>query len=222
MKILVMGDIHGQCQNIFKYLQKNRVDLIILTGDITHFGPEKLGEEILNEICVFDTLTLAIPGNCDQTYIYGEIESSNAINIHNKSVIMKNIGICGFGGSNTTPFNTPLEFAEMQIYSQLEKLMNEIENEEIRILVTHAPPYNTKADILPSGDHAGSESIRKIIEEFEPTLNLCGHIHESKAIDKIGNTIIINPGESSQGFASMVEINEKNGNVKISPKLIHL
>jgi len=217
-----MGDIHGQCQNIFKYLQKNRVDLIILTGDITHFGPEKLGEEILNEICIFDILTLAIPGNCDQTYIYGEIESSNAINIHNKSVIMKNMGICGFGGSNTTPFNTPLEFAEIQIYSQLEKLMNEIENEEIRILVTHAPPYNTKADVLPSGEHAGSESIKQIIEEFQPTLNLCGHIHESKTIDKIGNTIIINPGESSQGFAGIVEINEENGNVKISPELIHL
>ncbi|HML05411.1 MAG TPA: metallophosphoesterase [Methanobacterium sp.] len=222
MKILVMGDIHGQCQNIFKYLQKNKVDLIILTGDITHFGPEKLGEEILNEICIFDTPTLAIPGNCDQTYIYGEIENSNAINIHNKSIILKNMGICGFGGSNTTPFNTPLEFAEIQIYSQLEKLMSEIENEEIRILVTHTPPYDTKADILPSGDHAGSESIRKIIEEFQPTLNVCGHIHESKAIDNIGNTIIINPGESSHGFASIVEVYEENGTVKIFPELIHL
>lgn len=222
MKILVMGDIHGQCQNIFKYLQKNKVDLIILTGDITHFGPARLGEEILNEICIFDTLTLAIPGNCDQTYIYDEIESSNAINLHNNSLIIKNIGICGFGGSNITPFNTPLEFAEIQIYSQLEKLMKEIENEEIRILVTHAPPYNTKADILPSGDHVGSESIRKIIEEYQPTFNVCGHIHESKAIDKIGDTTIINPGESSQGFAGIIEISEENENVKTSSELIHL
>ncbi|MGZ7108873.1 MAG: metallophosphoesterase family protein [Methanobacterium sp.] len=220
MKILVMGDIHGQCQNIFNYLQENKVDLIILTGDITHFGPEKLGEEILNEICVFDIVTLAIPGNCDPLSIYREIENSNAINIHNRSLIIKNIGICGFGGSNTTPFNTPLEFAEIQIYSQLEKIMSEIENEEIRILVTHAPPYNTKADILPSGDHAGSESVRRIIEEYQPTLNVCGHIHESKAIDKIGNTIIINPGESSQGYAGMVNIDENTG--KLTTELINL
>ncbi|MGZ7070411.1 MAG: metallophosphoesterase family protein [Methanobacterium sp.] len=220
MKILVMGDIHGQCQKIFNYLQENRVDLIILTGDITHFGPEKLGEEILNEICIFDIVTLAIPGNCDPLSIYREIENSNAINIHNRSLIIKNIGICGFGGSNTTPFNTPLEFAEIQIYSQLEKIMSEIENEEIRILVTHAPPYNTKADILPSGDHAGSESVRRIIEEYQPTLNVCGHIHESKAIDKIGNTIIINPGESSQGYAGMVNIDENTG--KLTTELINL
>ncbi|MGZ7159844.1 MAG: metallophosphoesterase family protein [Methanobacterium sp.] len=220
MKILVMGDIHGQCQNIFNYLQENKVDLIILTGDITHFGPEKLGEEILNEICVFDIVTLAIPGNCDPLSIYREIENSNAINIHNRSLIIKNIGICGFGGSNATPFNTPLEFAEILIYSQLEKIMSEIENEEIRILVTHAPPYNTKADILPSGDHAGSESVRRIIEEYQPTLNVCGHIHESKAIDKIGNTIIINPGESSQGYAGMVNIDENTG--KLTTELINL
>lgn len=210
MKILVISDIHGQCQDIFKYLQKNKADIIIVTGDITQFGPKELGKEILNEICMFDIPTLAIPGNCDQTCIYGEIESSNAINIHNKSIIIKNIGICGFGGSNTTPFNTPLEFAEVQIYDQLDKLMNEIKNEEIRILVTHAPPYNTKTDLLPSGKHAGSESIRKIIEKYQPTLNLCGHIHESKAIDKIGDTVIMNPGESSQGNAGIIEINEKN------------
>jgi Icc-related predicted phosphoesterase len=100
--------------------------------------------------------------------------------------------------------------------------MSEIENEEIKILVTHVPPYNTKTDILPSGNHAGSESVRKIIEEFQPTLNICGHIHESKAIDKIGDTIIINPGEASQGHAGIVEIHEENGKSRISTELIHL
>lgn len=222
MKILAMGDIHGQCQNIFKYLQKNEVDLIILTGDITHFGPAKLGEDILNEICAYNIPTLAIPGNCDQTCIFGEIENSNAINIHDKTLIIKNIGICGFGGSNITPFDTPLEFAEVQIYQELEKLMKQIEDQEIKILVTHAPPYDTKADLLPSGEHVGSESVRKIIEEFQPSLNICGHIHESKTIEELGNTIIVNPGESSKGFASIIEINEKDNNIEINPYLINL
>jgi len=222
MKILVMGDIHGQCQKIFNYLQKNKVDLIILTGDITNFGPFKLCKEILNEICLFDIPTLVIPGNCDPTGIYEEIENSNAINIHNKTIIIKNMGICGFGGSNPTPFDTPLEFEEVQIYQEIEKLMKQIENQEIKILVTHAPPYNTKTDLIPSGDHVGSKSIRKIIEEFQPSLNLCGHIHEAVAIDKIENTIIVNPGESSQGFASIINIKEDDCEIKISPKLINL
>lgn len=222
MKILVMGDIHGQCQNIFKYLQKNSVDLIILTGDITHFGPNKLGEEILNEICMFDIPTLVIPGNCDQACIYGEIENSGAINLHNNILIIKNIGFCGFGGSNVTPFDTPLEFAEIQIYKELEILMKQIENQEVQILVTHAPPYNTKTDVLPSGEHVGSESIRQIIEEFQPSLNICGHIHEARAIDKIRNTIIVNPGQVSQGFAGIIDIDEGDDQIKIDPQLINL
>ena len=222
MKILTMGDIHGQCQKIISYLQKNDLDLIILTGDITHFGPPKLGEEILNEICLFNIPTLAIPGNCDPECIHGEIENSNAVNIHNKSIIIKNMGICGFGGSNLTPFDTPLEFEEAEIYCELKKLIKQIDDQHVKILVTHAPPYNTKTDLLPSGDHVGSESIRKIIEEFQPSLNICGHIHEARAIDKIGNTIIVNPGGSLQGFASIININEENNEVKISTKLISL
>jgi len=222
MKILAMGDIHGQCQNIFKYLQKNKVDLIVLTGDITHFGPNKFGEEILNEICMFNIPTLAIPGNCDQTCIYGEIENSKAINLHDRTVIIKDIGFCGFGGSNTTPFDTPLEFAEIQIYEEIKNLMKQVEKQKTRILVTHAPPYNTKTDMLPSGAHVGSESIRRIIEEFQPSINICGHIHEARAMDKIGDTLIINPGESSHGFAAIININEENEIVKIDTQLINL
>jgi putative phosphoesterase len=221
MKILAMGDIHGQCQKIFNYLQKNKVDLIILTGDITHFGPSKLCEEILNEICLFNIPTLVIPGNCDPTGTFGEIENSSAINIHNRTLIIKNIGICGFGGSNLTPFDTPLEFEEELIHHEIKTLMKQIENQQIRILVTHAPPYNTKTDLIPSGDHVGSKSIRRIIEEFQPSLNICGHIHEAIAIDKIGDTIIVNPGESSQGFASIIDISEDNEEA-IYPKLINL
>jgi len=41
--------------------------------------------------------------------------------------------------------------------------------------------------------HVGSESVRKIIEEYQPILCACGHIHESRCIDKIGETIIVNP-----------------------------
>lgn len=222
MKILVMGDIHGQCHKIFNYLQKNAVDLIILTGDITHFGPPKLCGDILNSICAFNVPTFTIPGNCDPTGVYAEIEKSSAINIHNRSVIIKNIGICGFGGSNPTPFDTPLEFEEMEIYDELKKLMKQIENQEVRILVTHAPPYNTKTDLIPSGGHVGSKSVRKIIEEFQPSLNLCGHIHEAIAIDKIKDTIILNPGEASHGFAGIINISENEGEIKISPELINL
>ncbi len=223
MKILAVSDIHGKYIKIIDYLKKNTVDLIILTGDITDFGPNELAEEILNEISSFDIPVLAIPGNCDPINLYGSIDNSKAINIHGKSVTIKNIGICGFGGSNPTPFNTPLEFDEIEIYDNARKVMEEIKNHEVTLFVTHAPPWGTKTDLLPSGKHVGSESLRKIIEEFQPSINLCGHIHESMAIDKIGKTSIINPGMLKEGHACIINIDDSDDdNIKVIPEIISL
>ncbi len=215
MKILAVSDIHGDHKNIMEHLKKNRADLIVVSGDITHFGPAELGEEILNDISSFDVPVVAIPGNCDPEDIHGKIENSRAINIHCRGVIIKDIGICGFGGSNPTPFNTPLEFEEVQIYDQASKVVEGISKEKTTLFVTHTPPYGTKADKLPSGGHAGSTSIRKIIEEYQPTVNLCGHIHESRGIDRIGKTTIANPGELSYGYGCLINIDDDDASIQV-------
>jgi len=40
----------------------------------------------------------------------------------------------------------------------------------------------------------GSTAVRQLIEEFQPLLALHGHIHESRGINRIGRTVVINPG----------------------------
>ncbi len=222
MKILAFGDLHGNYLKVLDYLNNNNLDLIIITGDITNFGPAELGAEILNEISKFDVPVLTIPGNCDPITIHSKIENSQAINIHGKNVIIKNIGICGFGGSNPTPFNTPLEFEEIQIYEEARKVFKTISNQRILLFITHAPPYGTKTDQLTSGDHVGSKSIRRIIEEFQPTLNICGHVHESKGVDKIGKTKVINPGELSDGYGCLINIDDFQENSEINAEIIKL
>lgn len=222
MKILAVGDVHGDYKKIIGYLNTNKVDLIIITGDITHFGPAELGKEILDEIASFDVPVLAIPGNCDPESIHYKIENSRAVNIHGRNLIIKDIGICGFGGSNPTPFNTPLEFEEIQIYDQASKAFKGISQEKITLLITHAPPYGTKTDLLPSGVHVGSKSIRKIIEEYQPAVNICGHIHESMGIDRIGKTKIINPGETSQGYGCLIHIDDKLEDKNVKAEIIKL
>ncbi len=222
MKILAVSDLHGEIKPIITYLKDNKVDLIIVAGDITHFGPPELGEDILNEISSFEIPVMAIPGNCDPGSIHNNIDNSQAINIHARNVMIKNIGICGFGGSNPTPFDTPLEFEEVQIYDEAKRAIEGIKNEKITLFVTHAPPYNTKTDLLPSGVHVGSKSLRKIIEDVQPTVNICGHIHEASGTDKIGKTTIVNPGELSQGQACLIEISDDFKEEKIETEIIKL
>ena len=42
--------------------------------------------------------------------------------------------------------------------------------------------------------HAGSTTVRKIIEKYQPLVGLHGHIHESPGFVKIGRTECLNPG----------------------------
>ena len=222
MKILAVSDLHGEIEPIITYLKDNKVDLIIVAGDITHFGPPELAEDLLNEISSFEIPVMAIPGNCDPGSIHTNIDNSQAINIHARNVVIRDIGICGFGGSNPTPFDTPLEFEEVQIYDEAKRAIEKIKNEKITLFITHAPPYNTKTDFLPSGVHVGSKSLRKIIEDVQPTLNICGHIHEASGTDRIGKTTIVNPGELSQGHACLIQIPDDSQDEEIETEIIKL
>jgi uncharacterized protein len=222
LKILAVSDLHGEIKPIIAYLKSKKVDLVIIAGDITHFGPPELGEDLLNEISSFGVPVLAIPGNCDPESMYVNIDQSQAINIHARTLVIKNIGICGFGGSNPTPFDTPLEFEEIQIYDEAKKAIEGIKKEKITLFITHAPPYGTKTDLLPSGEHVGSKSLRKIIEEMQPTVNICGHIHEARGTDKIGNTTIVNPGELSHGHACLIQISDAHGEEEVKTEIIKL
>ena len=76
-----------------------------------------------------------------------------------------------------------------------------LSNPKKTIYVIHAPPSNTKLDIITSGIHVGSKAISEFIEKEQPYLALHGHIHESPQmsgsfIDRIGKTACINVGSS--------------------------
>jgi len=43
----------------------------------------------------------------------------------------------------------------------------------------------------------GSKAARKAIEEYQPKVFLCGHIHESLEATWIGNTLCMNPGSAT-------------------------
>jgi len=70
------------------------------------------------------------------------------------------------------------------------------------IYMMHSPPFGTKLDLIQGKKSAGSRSIKIFIREHQPLLTLHGHIHESPELsgtymDRIGNTLSINPGQSA-------------------------
>jgi Icc-related predicted phosphoesterase len=77
--------------------------------------------------------------------------------------------------------------------------------------VSHTPPLKTTTDRIGSGVHVGSRAVRAFIEEYQPVFCLCGHIHEARSQDRIGNTLVINPGMIKDG--GWIEIIEDNDTV---------
>ncbi|MCE7699392.1 MAG: hypothetical protein K8E24_011515 [Methanobacterium paludis] len=65
--------------------------------------------------------------------------------------------------------------------------------------------------------------MRQVIEEFQPSLNICGHIHEARATDEIGNTKVVNPGELSEGFACLINVEDSDEyDTKVNTQIISL
>jgi Icc-related predicted phosphoesterase len=205
MKILAISDPHGNYSKINEIVERaGDFDLVVIVGDITNFGPDEKVEELME---MFDKPVLAIPGNCDQKSILKALDASKAINLHGKAEQIGKIRFIGLGGSNPTPFNTPFELPEEEIEKVLEGMVCSAENTRDCgpiVLLTHAPPHGAR-DELPFG-HVGSKAIRKFVDRVD--LIVCGHIHEAKGTEKIGKTVVVNPGEACKGSCALITIEE--------------
>jgi putative phosphoesterase len=200
MKMLAVSDIHGSdrgVRQIHSWIDELVPDLLVVCGDITHFGPASFARDFLEGLSV---KTLAVPGNCDPESLV-EVLEELGVNLHKKKYEFKGQTFVGFGGSNPTPFDTLYEMPDNTIHEALRPLM-------VRdaVLVTHAPPYGTLDGTTFTGP-LGSRSIGRLINEFEPKLAIFGHIHEAKGLVK-GKVTYLNPGSAREGYGAFVEIGQ--------------
>jgi len=169
-------------------------------------------------------------GNDDPLEIEPVLNSSKyVVNPENRVVdIGGGIEMVSSGFGNITPWKCPRDIEEDILLSKLESIAAEVKTTETAVFNLHVPPYDSHLDMAPQLDknlkvdaHAGtgvmmipvgSTAVRKIIEKYQPMLGLHGHIHESRAVSKIGRTTCINPGsEYGEGFLRgvIIDLNQK-------------
>jgi Icc-related predicted phosphoesterase len=157
-----------------------------------------------------DTQAYVIPGNDDPWSIDEVLASGTSVIACDERI--EQVGpheMVSFGYSNRTPWKTPRELDEEEIYARLKRLADQLESPERAIFNVHVPPWESSLDTAFEVDEelryvtkggrphevpTGSSAVRQIIEETQPVLSLHGHIHESKGVTKIGRTVAINPG----------------------------
>ena len=199
MKIVSFGDVHMATRNLDRLAEVLRdTDLIIVSGDLTNFGGIAEARKVLDEVRHACPHVLALPGNLDRREVTTFLEGEG-IALHGKGTVIDGIAIFGCGGSNITPFNTPTELTEDEIYQTLRRGYAEEQTQRPLLMVCHTPPYATKCDRIMGGKAVGSTAARRFIEEVHPDLCISGHIHESAATDTIGQTMIINAGPFKGG-----------------------
>jgi putative phosphoesterase len=209
MNIIALSDIHGSLEYlpaIGKQLKK--ADLVMIAGDITHFGQWAQAEEIISQIRAYNQHVLAVPGNCDKFGV-DEYLASERINLSRKCVEIGGITFCGLGGSLPCPGKTPNEFGEQVFTESLEELSPKENFAGNLVLMTHQPAVGTAVDSI-AGMHSGSAAVRDFIEKNKPVLAISGHIHEAIGTDNIGPTTLINPGPFSRGNFGCIELDGDN------------
>ncbi len=224
MRILLVSDAHGDVEKI-RMLRAVERDVTIYAGDFVDCAHPSMDVliSVLEELAR-ESFTIYVPGNCDPRDATRELNVSNSINVHGRYYKIDDNVIVGLGGSNITPFGTPLEFPEDEIERELESALkgvidsNLIGEQEISsklILLTHVPPFNTKLDVIATGSHVGSTAVRSFIERHRPRVSLHGHIHESQAVDTILSTTCVNPGALVHKRYAVIELSESRLQVRL-------
>lgn len=201
---IAFGDVHERPQNAARIPGIREAAGVLVSGDLTNQGTATAFSRVMDALRSANPRLLAQIGNMDPENFTGLLER-DGINLHRHVVnLTKDSGLLpvyafGVGYSTPTPFGTPSEVQDTQIASWLEEVWSQVPEDAYTIAVIHNPPVHTACDRLASGAHVGSPAVRNFLKAAQPDLCIVGHIHESQAEDRIGKTVVLNPGMLDQG-----------------------
>ncbi len=194
-----IGDIHDAVEAVDRIPGLAEAAGVVISGDLTVKGGAASAKRIMEAVRRRNPVVMAQIGNMDtaavDAYLTGE-----GVNLHATGrVTAEDVGFFGCGWSTPTPFHTPSEAGEEQVAAWLDAAHAAVAHCPRLVMVCHTPPYDTAADLVGSGVHVGSRAVRAFIERVQPAVCLTGHIHEARAVDAIGKTVIVNPGALADG-----------------------
>ncbi len=153
-----------------------------------------------------------MPGNDDPPGIDAALERAHRVEACDERIVeFDGYRMVSLGYSNITPFHSPRELDEQELYRRVERLAEQLEDSSRAIFNLHVPPYDSSLDTAAELDEnlgvvtigaepklipVGSTAVRELIERYQPLLALHGHVHESPGATHIGRTLCLNPGSA--------------------------
>lgn len=190
MKILAISDTESKLLwDYFKPKYLEDIDLILACGDL---DPRYLEFLVTLAHCPL----LYVHGNHDEKY--KKIPPLGCVNIEDKIYVHNGIRILGLGGSMRYRPGEH-QYTEAQMRKRSRKLWLQLwRHKGFDILLTHAPAEGLGD--LNTPVHAGFSTFVKLIDKYQPSYHIHGHVHLNynpgmKRILQHNNTTIINAYE---------------------------
>ena len=190
MRLLAFSDLHCDLAQAATLVEKSKdADVVAAVGDLAtvHRGLERT----VSELSAIKCPALLVPGNNETE---DELRAAaagweNSTVIHGESAEVDGVGFFGLGaGIPTTPWDWSFDLDEDEARDALAPCPDG------GVLLVHSPPYG-HCDSPSTGGHLGSRAITEAVEQHEPSLVLCGHIHESWGQEStIGQSRVVNLG----------------------------
>ena len=192
---MAVSDVHGDTSFMRKMAEKGakeKVDLVILAGDLLNF--DQPSEGLIRPFKEKGLEVAIIPGNHEGlAEVNSMVEQYDIKNLHGYALRIGDVGIfgCGYGDIGIH------QLTEEQFFETLKNAHRHLEGVKKKVMVTHVQPNESILSL--HNPLWGSSGVRKAIEELQPDLHLCGHIHETHGMeDIIGKTRSINVGKTGK------------------------
>ena len=205
MRLLCITDLHGRISALERIMEDaGDADVLLLGGDITDFGTPNVAEQLVRCAQQQCGTVFAVSGNCDSKAIDDRLIELG-VSLYGRGVVHQEIGF--YGVSAMPPWmGNMYELTEAEIDAALCTGHGQLTTRWQDVLLSHTPPRDTRLDETRTGQHVGSVSVGEFIEGASPSLVVCGHIHESRGIDYIGSTTIVNCGPAYRGYYAVAEV----------------
>jgi Icc-related predicted phosphoesterase len=213
LRILGLADLHDSVE-MLEQLRGKKADLIAFCGDLHNASSRDAALPAARALAGLGLPVLIVPGNMDHKDVVPDLwREEGYMMLHRSALLRGDCGFLGMGGMvarDPRRLGDPARYyhSEEEIYSVLAKAFEDIIDAKIKIVITHQPPREAQ-DTLYSGQSSGSLGLRRFLEEYQPHLLLCGHIHEDRGECRIGSSRIVNVGELRRGFAALIEVDDE-------------
>ena len=190
MKLLAFSDLHRDLTQGAQLVEMSAdADVVIGAGDFAsvHEGLE----ETIAALAAIETPTVLVPGNNETADALraAAADWDAATVLHGEGATIAGSEFFGLGaGIPVTPWDWSFDLDDDAATQMLSACP------EGAVLVLHSPPRG-HCDAAADGTSFGSPALLAAIEEKQPRLAVCGHIHESWGCEsRIGATPLHNLG----------------------------